>query len=96
MENQLLLCSLYDYYGCLLTDKQKMYFEDYYFDNLTLSEMSENYNISRNAIHKSLKEVEDKLMYYENKLNLYNKGKKIEIIINDLSSEIKNKIKELI
>ena len=77
MENQLLLSSLYDYYGTLLTDKQRMYFEDYYFDNLTLSEMSENYDISRNAIHKSLKEVEEKLMYYENKLKLLHKSNEI-------------------
>ena len=41
MENQVLLCILYDYYGELLTDKQKQYFKDYYFENLSLSEMSE-------------------------------------------------------
>jgi len=96
MENQLLLSSLYDYYGTLLTDKQRMYFEDYYFDNLTLSEMSENYDISRNAIHKSLKEVEEKLMYYENKLKLLHKSNEIKKIIENLDDEIKNKIKELI
>ena len=96
MENQLLLCSLYDYYGTLLTDKQKMYFEDYYFDNLTLSEMSENYNISRNAIHKSLKEVEEKLLYYEDKLKLYNKSIEIKNIITNLDDDIKNKINELL
>lgn len=96
MENQLLLCSLYDYYKELLTDKQKMYFEDYYFDNLTLSEMSENYEISRNAIHKSLKEVEEKLTYYEDKLKLYNKSNEIKKIISNLDEETKEKIKELI
>lgn len=96
MENQLLLCSLFDYYGCLLTEKQQMYFKDYYFDNLTLSEMSENYNISRNAIHKSIKEVEEKLMYYEDKLNLYNKSNEIKKIITNLDNDIKEKIKELI
>lgn len=96
MENQILLCSLYDYYGQLLTDKQRMYFEDYYFDNLTLSEMSENYCISRNAIHKSLKEVEDKLFYYENKLKLHSKGNEIKKIIDNLDDDIKEKIKELI
>lgn len=96
MEKEILLSSLYDYYGCLLTDKQKMYFEDYYFDNLTLSEMSENYNISRNAIHKSIKEVEDKLLYYEDKLKLYNKNLEINEIIKDLPCDIKEKISELI
>lgn len=96
MDNQLLLCNLYDYYNSLLTDKQKMYFEDYYFDNLSLGEMSENYNISRNAIHKSLKEVEEKLFYYEEKLSLYKKSVQIKKIIDNLSDDIKNKIIELI
>ena len=96
MDNQLLLCNLYDYYNSLLTDKQKMYFEDYYFDNFSLGEMSENYNISRNAIHKSLKEVEEKLFYYEEKLSLYKKSVQIKKIIDNLSDDIKNKIIELI
>ncbi len=96
MDNQILLNILYDYYGELLTDKQKNYFKDYYFDNLTLSEISENYNISRNAIHKSLKEIEEKLFYYEEKLKLYEKNIKIKKIIANLDDDLKNKIIELI
>ena len=65
MQERLYLIDLYDYYGELLTDKQKIYFEDYYFNNLSLAEISENYDISRNAIHKQLKEVETKLLNYE-------------------------------
>ena len=96
MENQILLCILYDYYGELLTDKQKKYFKDYYFENLSLSEMSENYNISRNAIHKNIKETEDKLLYYEEILKLYEKNKKIKKIIVKLDDDLKEKILELI
>ena len=96
MDNQVLLSILYDYYGELLTDKQQNYFKDYYFDNLTLSEISENYNISRNAIHKSLKEIEEKLLYYEEKLKLYVKNIKIKKIIANLDDDLKNKIIELI
>ena len=96
MENEVLLCILYDYYGELLTDKQKKYFKDYYFENLSLSEMSENYNISRNAIHKNIKETEDKLLYYEEILKLYEKNKKIKKIITKLDDDLKNKILELI
>ena len=96
MNNQVLLGILYDYYGELLTDKQKKYFKDYYFNNLTLSEISENYNISRNAIHKSLKEIEEKLFYYESKLKLYEKSIKIKKIIANLDDDLKNKIIELI
>ena len=81
MKNELILCELFDYYGELLTEKQQQYFKDYYFDNLTLSELSENYDVSRNAIHKTLKEAEEKLNFYESKLNLLNKKEKIKKII---------------
>ncbi len=37
---------LYDTYGCLLTDKQKNYFEAYYFDDLSISEISTNHEVS--------------------------------------------------
>lgn len=97
MQERLYLIDLYDYYGDLLTDKQKVYFEDYYFNNLSLAEISENYDISRNAIHKQLKEVENKLLHYEEVLTLYNKKNKIEKILEQILDEnIKNQIKELI
>ncbi|MBR1718063.1 MAG: HTH domain-containing protein, partial [Bacilli bacterium] len=65
MDNRLYLIDLYDLYGELLTDKQQSYFEDYYFDNLTLQEIAENSDVSRNAIHKQIKEAEDKLNHFE-------------------------------
>lgn len=87
---------LYDYYGTLLTDKQQKYFEDYYFYNLSLSEISDNYNISRNAIHKSIKETKELLDYYEEKLKLLEKSKNITELIKDLDVELQLKIKEWI
>ena len=90
------LAILYDYYGELLTSKQQMYFEDYYFNNLSLQEIAENYNISRNAVYNSLKEIEKKLIHYESVLKLYEKSKIIEALIVDLYDEIQNRIKELI
>lgn len=87
---------LFDYYGELFTDKQKEYFIDYYFNNLTLQEIAENNDVSKNAVHKSIKDITEKLEYYESKLNLYNNKKKIEKIIQDLDKEIKEKIEELI
>ena len=66
MEEQELLIILYDYYGELFSDNQKDYFEWYYFDNLSLSEIAENVDKSRNAIHKCIKGVCSKLSEYEN------------------------------
>ena len=68
------LTILYDYYGELLTSKQQLYFEDYYFNNLSLQEIAENYNISRNAVYNSLKEIEKKLIHYESVLKLQEKS----------------------
>ena len=78
---------LFDYYSVLFSNKQKAYFEDYYFNNLSLSEMSENIGVSRNAIHKSIKLIEKKLVDYEEKIGLYEKSKKLEIIIEKIDDD---------
>ena len=87
---------LYDYYGSLFTDKQKEYYEDYYFNDLSLAEIAENNGISRNAVHNQLKIVIEKLEFYENNLKLYEKAKKIGKIIDKLDDKIKREIEELI
>lgn len=96
MDKNTKLVLLYDYYGDLLTQKQKSYFEDYYFNNLSLSEISENDDVSRNAIHKQLKDVEDKLINYEEKLKIMERNKKIEQLIMNIDEDLKNKIIELL
>lgn len=87
---------LFDYYGELFTDKQKEYFTDYYFNNLTLQEIADNNNVSRNAVHKNIKDILQKLDYYEDKLKLYNNKLKLEKLIENIDVEIKQKIEELI
>lgn len=96
MEDELYLVSLYDCYSKLLTDKQRLYFEDYYFNNLTLSEMSENYEVSRNAVHKQLKEVSLKLEDFESKLKIREKNNKLIELSNQFDNNIKEKIEEII
>lgn len=93
MEKRDYLIILYDYYEELLTEKQKEYFKSYYFNNLSLGEISQNYNISRNAIHKVLQKTEDKLTFYEEKLKLYQKSKIIYAII---KLETNNKIVKIL
>lgn len=96
MEQNIYLTNLYDYYGELLTDKQKEYFEYYYMENLSLSEISENYNVSRNAVHKQIKDVENKLLFYESKLKLSEKSKRIEELLNGVDEKIKEEILDLV
>ena len=96
MDDKIYYNELYDYYGSLLTDKQKSYYEDYYFNDLSLSEIAINNNVSRNAVHNQLKIVVEKLEFYENNLKLYEKRKKIDKIINRLDDSIKRELEELI
>lgn len=81
MKKEVYLGILYDYYKELLTKKQQEYFENYYFLNLSLSEISENMNVSRNAVHKQLKVIEDRLTFFEDKLRVYEKEENIKKII---------------
>lgn len=64
---------LFDFYENLLTKKQREYFMEYYFSDLSLSEIANIHNVSRNAVFDSINKVYNLLEEYENKLNLYNK-----------------------
>ena len=59
----------------------------HYFNNLSLAEISENFGISRNAIHKHIKNMEQKLNHYEECLKLYEKGKKLSSLILKINDE---------
>ena len=97
MEKLIYLNNLYDLYGVLLTEKQQIYFKEYYFNNLSYGEISEKYGISRNACFKQLKIIEEKLEDYEKKLKLYYKKEKINAIIDNIDdSGVKKAIKDLL
>lgn len=63
MEERDYLIILYDYYGELLSDKQRECFEDYYFNNLSFGEIGENKDLSRNAIYKNVKSADRKVIF---------------------------------
>jgi predicted DNA-binding protein YlxM (UPF0122 family) len=70
---------------------------NYYFNNLSLAEISENIGVSRNAIHKNIKLIEKKLLFYEENLSLYDKSKKIENIIEKIKDDnIKEELERLL
>lgn len=86
---------LFDYYKELLTEKQRDYFEMYYFEDLSLGEIAENLDVSRNAVHKQIKKVVAQLNVFEEKLELYKKDDLREMLlskINELSDSKYNDI----
>lgn len=70
MDEILHLTLLYDFYGELLTEKQKQVFALHYQDDLSLSEIGEELSISRQAVRDQLKRTEKILQDYEEKLGL--------------------------
>lgn len=97
MEENIYLTKLFDYYGILLTDKQQQYFQDYYMENLSITEISENSSVSRNAVFKQIKDAEANLINYENKLKLVEKESKIKELLKNIEDEkIKEEILNLI
>ncbi len=100
---------LYDFYGQLLTPRQKEILSLYYEQDLSLGEISEEYKISRQAVHDILKRSEKILQEFEEKLGLIKKFNdeqerlyKVLALLDDveddptLTSEIRKVINEII
>lgn len=95
--DKIYLNEIYIYYKELFTDKQQMYFEDYYMNDLSLSEIAENCGISRNAVHNQLKIVEEKILYYEDTLGLKRKKEEINTLLKDqVDEKTLDKINEIL
>ena len=96
LEEIIYLNNLFDLYQSLLTPAQSEIFNEYYNDNLSLSEISEIHNISRSEASYSLKLVSKKLEKFEAKLHLNeiieDIKKENKEIANKIESRIKNGI----
>ncbi len=79
MSDKITISVLLDYYGVLLSDKQRNIMECYYFDDLSLSEIAENEGITRQGVRDVLKRCEAALIEYDGKLNLIKKIDQLKI-----------------
>lgn len=95
MDNILKYTKLFDYYGSLLTEKEQICFKDYYFENLSLSEIAQNNNISKAAVHKQIKSSEQKLETYEEKLQIIKRDEKIKKQLEQIKDERISNILEM-
>lgn len=91
------LTNLFDIYESLLTDREKEIFKYYYYEDLSLSEIGENLNITRTGVFNTLKKVEEKLLQYEDNLKLMSiKGTLKDLLEESDIEVIKNKLKKMI
>lgn len=87
---------LFDFYGCLLTVKQQEYFTQYYFEDLSLAEIAEIYNVSRNAVYDQLNKIYNLLDYYEANLHLSAKYEVYDNLLEEYKSSSNKDVIELI
>mgnify|MGYP000537322553 CR=1 FL=1 len=91
------LTNLFDIYESLLTDREKEIFKYYYYEDLSLSEIGENLNITRTGVFNTLKKVEEKLLQYEDNLKLMSMKGTLKDLLEESDIEvIKNKLKKII
>jgi len=89
MEKNVKVSILLDIYGKMLTEKQYKLLDDYYNNDLSLSEIAENERITRQAVRDNLKKGENKLSQFEEKLlfmkKTLEKEEQISKILNELT-----------
>ena len=71
MQDKLELSLLLDYYGAFLTEARREILSLSVDEDLSLGEIAENFNISRQAVYDNIKRTENILESYEAKLHLY-------------------------
>ena len=91
MKDVLKYNELFDVYKNLLKDDEINVFSDYYEEDLSMQEIADNYGISKAAVGKKIKNIENKLENYEEKLNIIKNNEIIEQLLEE--NDIK-KIKE--
>ncbi|NLJ83368.1 MAG: YlxM family DNA-binding protein [Halanaerobiaceae bacterium] len=80
---------LFDFYGSLLTGKQQETIQLYYYQDLSLSEIAERLEISRQGVYDHLHRAEEALRDYEEKLGLINRYKLLKNELDELEKAIK-------
>ena len=88
--------ALFDTYKELLTEKQQEYFVLYYYEDLSLKEIAEFKNVSRNAVFDQIKKVINILEEYEDKLKILAKSIKIEEFSLKLQDDLKEELLSII
>lgn len=86
---------LYDFYGSLLTDRQREVMELYYGENLSLSEIAAEFSISRQGVHDALKNAGRALYEYEQKLGLVDKFQQSREAIGDIDERIEGLMEDV-
>ena len=75
---------LYDFYGELLTEHQRMIYEGVVYNDMSLAEIAEEQGISRQGVHDLIKRCDKILSGYEEKLHLISKFQKTREMVEEI------------
>ncbi|HET7657851.1 MAG TPA: putative DNA-binding protein [Bacillales bacterium] len=84
IEKTMRMSNLFDFYGSLLTSKQRDYMQLYYFDDYSLGEIAEQFDVSRQAVYDTLRRTETMLEEFEEKLALLTKFQRRSELLDEL------------
>ena len=90
MENLIEVAMLFDYYGELLSKKQYKMVDDYYNEDLSLTEIAEINCISKQAVSENIKRAIKKMEGFEKKLKLIEKNNKINVFLKEIKKDLEN------
>lgn len=97
MEENLYYIELFEIYKGLLTPRQRDLFSSHYLLDLSLSEIAQPENLSRQSVYDAVKKVKAKLIGYEKELGLKAKYDNLTKLARDIKvEEISNAIMEII
>ena len=94
MANNVEITILYDFYGDVLTEKQRDFLNYYYNDDLSLSEIAQNEGITRQGVRDAIKRAETQLFLFEEKLGLKRRFDELKSGLDEISrmTEIINEV----
>lgn len=90
MSKNLKMSLFLDFYGQLLTPRQRDIMELYYYEDLSLSEISEHKKITRQGVHECIKHSERTLAEFEQKLQLADRFSKLNSSLDEILKTAEN------
>ena len=88
---------LYEIYKNLLNEKEKNYFEYYFYEDYSLNEISELNDVSKAYSSKYLNKIINKIIKFEKLLEINNRNNKIKEYLKEINNkELRDKIEELL
>ena len=97
MEEREHIIELYEIYKDLLANNQRIYFENYYYEDLSLNEIGANNNVSKSYVSKIITSTVNKLNSIEEKLKVHYKESKLKELLNNIKdNNLKRKIEEIL